>query len=72
MLRIGPGQREGIDRRYLDVRVATASGGSESSLWVCFLPRAQLLAALADPATVAAVIAAIDGAVDSLRRHELR
>jgi hypothetical protein len=73
ILRIGPGRGDGERRRFLDVRVATASGGSDSSSWLHFAPKAELLALLAEEATgIEAVLAAVESSIESLHRFELK
>ena len=73
VLRIGAGQGDGAGRRFFDVRVRTAEAGSESSTWLHFAERAALLALLRDQESgLTATLAAIEGAVESLARYELR
>lgn len=70
-LRVGPGQGAAVHKRYFDVRVTTAGGGSESSTWLRFQPKRELLEFLASESTLDAVEQAVDAAIDDLRRHEL-
>lgn len=71
ILRVGPGQDDGADKRFLDVRVATANDGSDSSTWIAFEPTRELFARIHDRATIAAVVdAAREGALE-LRKHAL-
>ncbi len=73
VLRIGPGQGEAAARRFFDVRVRTGGEGSESSTWLHFAERTALIALLRDEETgLRATLAAIEDAVASLARHELR
>lgn len=71
-LRVGPGQGAAIHKRYFDVRVSTDGGGSESSTWLSFQPKRELLQFLSTATTVDAVDHAVDAAIDELRRHALR
>ena len=72
-LRVGPASRAAGERdRFLEVRVLTASGGSESSVWIYFGNTAGLRQALQEEGALLgkARTAVLEG-VQSLRRHEL-
>ncbi|RKH53522.1 hypothetical protein D7X55_08070 [Corallococcus sp. AB049A] len=62
----------GKQERYLDVRVATASGGSHSSSWVFYGKTAALKEVLKNEASLKGKIRdAIVKSAESLQRHEL-
>ena len=72
-LRVGPAQGEGERRRFLDVRVATQSGGSDSSTWVHLETKDDLLTLLGNEATgIEAVLRAVEGGIESLHRFDLK
>lgn len=77
-LRVGPaqsseGQSGDRHKRYLDVRVATKGKGSESSSWILYADKDDIIALLSDEDRAVDVIGkSVDEAIDSLRRHDLR
>jgi hypothetical protein len=72
-LRVGPASRKvGERERFLEVRVSTASGGSESSVWIFFGSSAGLRQALQEEgALVGKAREAVLEGVQALLRHEL-
>lgn len=70
-LRVGAGQGESTSKRFLDVRVATADNGSDSSTWILFCPKGELFAALRAETTLRAVVDAARSGVEEIRRHGL-
>lgn len=72
-LRIGPASLNAGEReRFLEVRVSTPSGGSESSVWLYYGTSSDLRRALQDEAPLIRKIqTAIMEGVQSLLRHEL-
>jgi hypothetical protein len=72
-LRIGAGQGVEERRRFLDVRIATDGAGSDSSTWLHFAPKAELLSLLrAEASGIEAVLAALESGAESLRRFQLK